>query len=205
MADVPESPETPEEGADPAGPERRHRRPVMLASIAVGAVVAFLLVVFGLSHVGGKDSAATPLLGQAAPPITGQTLTGGSFDLSSRRGSWVVLNFFASWCDPCKQEAPELARFAAAEQAKGTDGAELIGVVYNDSASAIQDFLKTYGSGQTFPVVLDPNGSSAISYGVVKVPETWIVDPDGIVRARVITAVSADDLATLLAKVQGTA
>jgi cytochrome c biogenesis protein CcmG, thiol:disulfide interchange protein DsbE len=191
-------------GEEPA-PEpapRRRRRPVLIAAVAVGVVAIFLVVVFAVSKVGGSDTADTPLLDQAAPPITGQQLDGGAFDLSTRRGSWVVLNFFASWCDPCKQEAAELARFASAQQSAGTAGAELVGIVYNDSADAIRSFLQTYGGGN-FPVVLDQQGSNAITYGVVKVPETWIIDPSGIVRARVIVPVTADSLGNLLQRVQG--
>ena len=166
--------------------------------MAVGVVAIFLVVVFAVSKVGGSDTADTPLLGQAAPadhrPAARMAAASTS---STRRGSWVVLNFFASWCDPCKQEAAELARFASAQQSAGTAGAELVGIVYNDSADAIRSFLQTYGGGN-FPVVLDQQGSNAITYGVVKVPETWIVDPSGIVRARVIVPVTADSLSDLL-------
>ena len=125
---------TPGDSAPEPGSGRpRRRRPVLVAAAAVGVVAIFLVVVFAVSKVGGSDTADTPLLGQAAPAITGPQLDGGAFDLSTRRGSWVVLNFFASWCDPCKQEAAELARFASAQQSAGTAGAELVGIVYNDS------------------------------------------------------------------------
>ena len=174
------------------------RRPVLVASVAVAIVAAFLVVVFAVARGGGNDTADTPLLGRPAPAITGGTLGGGPFDLSGRRGSWVVLNFFASWCDPCKQEAPELVRFAAAQSALGPEGAEVVGVVYNDSEDAVRQFLADYGDG--FDQVVLDSGTSAIGYGVVKIPETWIIDPDGMVRARVISAVSAESLTELLAE-----
>jgi cytochrome c biogenesis protein CcmG/thiol:disulfide interchange protein DsbE len=183
-------------------PRPRRRRTVLAIAIAMAAVLGFLVIVFAVAKDSDGDTAETPLLGQAAPAISGRTLDGDTFDLSTRRGSWVVLNFFASWCDPCKQEAPELARFASEQQALGAGGAELVGVVYNDSEQAVRTFLDDYGSGFS-PVVLDPDGGTAISYGVVKVPETWIVDPNGIVRARVITAVGADRLTELLRQAQG--
>jgi cytochrome c biogenesis protein CcmG/thiol:disulfide interchange protein DsbE len=200
MADDTPPPDEPAPGQPE--PRPRRRRTVLAIAAAMAVLLAFLVVVFAVAKGSDGETAETPLLGQAAPAITGRTLEGDTFDLSTRRGSWVVLNFFASWCDPCKQEAPELARFAAAQQAMGPDGAELVGVVYNDSERAVRTFLADYGSGFA-PVVLDPDAGTAISYGVVKVPETWIVDPNGIVRARVITAIDADRLTELLRQAQG--
>lgn len=186
----------------PDAPDTR-RRPVLVATVVVALLSGFLIAVFAVSRTGGGDTADTPLLGRPAPAVRGTTLDGPSFDLGTRRGSWVVLNFFASWCDPCKQEAPDLARFAA-EQAQQPDGAEVVGVVYNDSETEIRRFLADYGGGG-YPAVLDPDGRFAISYGVVKVPETWIVDPNGIVRARVISTVTTESLTELLQRAKAQA
>ena len=179
----------------PSAPERR-RHPARVAALAVAVVLAAFVVVAAVVKGGTKDTAATPLLGQPAPVVQTTTIDGQPFDLATRRGSWVVLNFFASWCDPCKQEAPELVRFSAAQEAQGPGGAELVGVVYNDAEDSIRRFLDDWGDGFDH-VVLDADGRSAIGYGVVKIPETWIVDPDGIVRARMISAVSAETLTEL--------
>jgi cytochrome c biogenesis protein CcmG/thiol:disulfide interchange protein DsbE len=195
MVDALDAP-APDPAAPTSGPRRR---PVLVVAVVVAVLLGFLVVVFAMARGGGGDTADTPLLGRPAPPVLGETLDGAAFDLSTRRGSWVVLNFFASWCDPCRQEAPELGRFAAAQQAEG--GAEVVGVVYNDSAAEIRSFLDTYGGG-AYPAVLDPAGGIAISFGVVKVPETWIIDPNGVVRARIIATVDAATLTALLRDAQ---
>ena len=90
-----------------------------------------LVVVFALAKSGARDTAKTPLLDQPAPAVRATTIDGQPFDLSQRKGSWVVLNFFGTWCPPCVQEHPELLRFATA-QAQQPDGAELVTVVNND-------------------------------------------------------------------------
>ena len=68
------------------------------------------------------------------------TIDGSPFDLASRRGSWVVLNFFSTWCRPCVEEHPELVRFAAAEAAR-PEGAELYSVIFNDDTDKVESFF----------------------------------------------------------------
>jgi cytochrome c biogenesis protein CcmG/thiol:disulfide interchange protein DsbE len=98
------------------------------------------------------------------------------------------------------QEHPELLRFATA-QAQQADGAELITVVNNDSVQNVKDFFSK--NGGDWPVLQDPNGEVYVSFGVSKVPETWIVDPNGYVRFRSIATVTADGLATVLNQLKG--
>ena len=76
---------------------------------------------------------ASPLLGHPAPALSGTDLNGGAlFSLTLLRGHYVVVNFFASWCVPCEQEAPDLARFHY-DQLHSPDGADMVSVVYNDT------------------------------------------------------------------------
>jgi cytochrome c biogenesis protein CcmG, thiol:disulfide interchange protein DsbE len=188
-------------GADrnPAG----RRRLAPFVALAVGVVFAVFFVILAGSDTRTNESDPdTPLLGRAAPPIVGPTLDGGSFDLSRRRGSWVVLNFFQSSCAPCKAEHPELVAFAAAQDA-APGGAELVTVVWQDSAAAVQEFFDASGGG-TWPVVLDEAGV-AVAYGVAKVPETWVIDPNGVIRVHYVgqvTAAGPDGLVAKLAELQ---
>ena len=82
-------------------------------------VAAALVALLATSPPQTAIEVDTPLVGQTAPSITGSTLGGGSFNLQAWRGRWVVVNFFASWCQPCQQEQPELVAFAYAHRAPG--------------------------------------------------------------------------------------
>jgi cytochrome c biogenesis protein CcmG/thiol:disulfide interchange protein DsbE len=169
------------------------RRSHVVAGIAIAvAVVLIGLVVVLIQTKPATDTASTPLLGQAAPVIRTTTLDGKPFDLGSRRGSWVVLNFFSTECGPCVQEHPELLRFATAQEAQ-PGGAELYTVVTQpDTAGQVKDFFAK--NGGAWPVLDDPGGRIFVSFGVAKVPETWVIDPNGVVRIRTIQQVTADEL-----------
>jgi len=184
----------------PQGPPPRRGRTVLFTALGVAVVLAILVVVFAQAKSGARDTAATPLLDQPAPAVRATTIDGKPFDLSQRKGSWVVLNFFGTWCPPCVQEHPELLRFATA-QAQQADGAELITVVNNDSVQNVKDFFAK--NGGDWPVLQDPNGEVYVSFGVSKVPETWIIDPNGYVRFRSIATVTADGLAAVLNQLKG--
>ena len=182
-----------------ATPAPRPRRVAPFVALAVGVVFAVLFVILAGSKSRTNESDPdSPLLGKAAPAIVGPTLDGGTFDLSRRRGSWVVLNFFQSSCAPCKAEHPELVEFADA-QAGQTGGAELVTVVWRDSTDAVQSFFDDNGGGD-WPVVLDES-NVAVAYGVAKVPETWIVDPNGVIRVHYVGKVTADGPNGLSAKI----
>jgi len=159
------------------GAHRRHTsRWVAGVALVAGAALVALLASSPQQTATEVD---TPLVGQAAPGITGPTLSGGSFDLSAWRGRWVVVNFFASWCPPCQQEQPELVAFAYAHRSPGD--AALVGVVFDDAASTARGFMQS--TGASWPAVVDAGGQIALDYGVRGPPETFIVSPEGIVVA----------------------
>ena len=182
----------------PVGPERR-RHPARVAAIAVALVLACFVVLAAVVKSGTKDTAATPLLGRAAPVVQTTTIDGQPFDLATRRGSWVVLNFFSTWCVPCVQEHPNLVRFAAGQAAQ-PDGAELYSVVFNDDPAKVQRFFAD--NGGDWPRLVDPDGRIQVAFGVAKSPETWIIDPNGVVRARIITTATSEGLTSLLDQLQ---
>jgi cytochrome c biogenesis protein CcmG/thiol:disulfide interchange protein DsbE len=162
----------------------------------VAIVVAGLFVVLLTATGDDGDTADSPLLGRPAPEAVGTYSDGTTFDLARRKGSWVVLNFFTADCVPCIQEHPELVEFAAQQEGLGADGAELYSVVVNDSREDVDAFFEERGGD--WPIVYSELGDIPVSFGVSAVPETWIVDPAGVVRVRFISKVTAEDLGVTL-------
>lgn len=164
-------------------------------SLAVGAVVlAFLIVLTVAFTRGDANNTSSPLDGRPAPELVGQTIDGNRFDLARLRGSWVVVNFFATWCVPCQIEHPELVKFSERHRA---DGDRLVvSVVFSDPIPIVRQFFDRRGGD--WPVVTDPDGMAAIAYAVTQVPESVLVDPAGVVVGKIKGGVRADDLDRLI-------
>jgi len=173
----------------------RAKRVAPFVALAVAVVLAGLFVVLLGSDPPNDETAATNLMDQPAPEARGELGDGSTFQLSRRKGDWVILNFFQSSCVPCQEEHPELVEFVDA-QAATPDGARFYSIVYDDSRTNVEDFFAREGGD--WPVVYDDGGSIAVAFGVSKVPETWIIDPGGVIRFRTITTVSAASLGATL-------
>lgn len=163
-----------------AAPPTRRRAALF---VAAPVAVALLLFVGVLStrKSAGERADYNPLENKAAPAIVGTTLDGTAFNLDQLRGEWLAVNFFATWCVPCQQEHPLLRAFANRHRQLGD--VQLVTVVFQDDPAAVKDFFATRGGG--WPVVNGDQGRIALDYSVIQVPETYVVDPLGIVRARV--------------------
>ncbi len=187
--------------SDDAGPAAPTHRRHTVRWVAGGALVvaAALVALLATSPPQTAIEVDTPLVGQTAPSITGSTLGGGSFNLQAWRGRWVVVNFFASWCQPCQQEQPELVAFAYTHRAPGD--AALVGVVEDDSASTARSFMRS--TGASWPAVIDPGGQIGLNYGVRGQPETFIVSPSGTVVAHFDGPMTNAALDYWLARAQG--
>jgi cytochrome c biogenesis protein CcmG/thiol:disulfide interchange protein DsbE len=168
----------------------------MVVALAVAVAVGALVAVLATRPSASSTAAASPLLGKPAPAVSGPGLTGGPVDLSSLRGRFVVVNFFASWCPPCQVEEPELVQFAYQHRTAGD--AQVLGVVFADRSASAARFLAS--TGAAWPAVADPSGQAALAYGVRGPPETFVVAPDGLVVARLLGAVKATDLDQVLSR-----
>jgi cytochrome c biogenesis protein CcmG, thiol:disulfide interchange protein DsbE len=116
-----------------------------------------------------------------APPIVFTTFENEVIDLAELRGQGVVVNFWASWCDPCREEAPLLE---ATWQREKDNGIVFLGLDYLDQEPAALGFLKEFGI--TYPNGPDLRSEAARRYGIKGVPETYFIDPEGRIVGTVI-------------------
>ncbi|NIP78917.1 MAG: redoxin domain-containing protein [Gemmatimonadetes bacterium] len=135
---------------------------------------------------------ALPVMALSGPTPEGEDVTGDTVRLTDLRGDIVVLNFFASWCVPCRVEHRALQRVARRYEDRNV---RFFGVVYNDEPPAVRSYIRQLG-GQRYPALLDPGQRVAIDYGLVGVPETFFIAPDGTVRRKVFSAVDETLLVT---------
>lgn len=126
---------------------------------------------------------AAPL---AAPDFTLTALDGSTFALSAQRGRWVVINFWATWCEPCKVEMPDLQRIVA----NYADRLTLVGINMRESREAVEAFAAEHGL--RFPLLLDPGDLLLGDYLVMGLPLTVVVDPDGNIAMRQFGPVDPD-------------
>ncbi|MGY2077652.1 TlpA family protein disulfide reductase [Blastococcus sp. SYSU DS0828] len=166
----------------------RRRWLLLVPALLVGLV---LTVPLALALDRPEGAPSTAIVGSPAPALAGATLDGGHVDLADLRGSVVLVNVWASWCAPCREEMPLLVETA---RQWGPQGLRVVGIDVNDDDDAAREFLAGVG-GTPFPSVADPDGRLAVEWGTTGVPETFVVDRDGTVVARRVGAVSAAWLA----------
>ena len=177
-------------------PPTRRRRLAPLIAVPVALVMVLLVILLATRDPANERLAKSPLVGKQAPPIEGVTLANEPFTLDRVRGEWVVVNFFGSWCTPCIQEHPELVSFQNAHRA--ARDATVVSVAFADAPTAVRQFYEQHGGD--WPVLAANTDSIAVSYGVIKVPETYLVAPSGLVVAKLIGGITADRLDALIAK-----
>ena len=162
-----------------------------VASSLYGRAFALLLLCVSMNAAGPQASAAQvlqqasprpgPAIGRAAVEFQLQTLEGKSINLESYRGKPLVLNFFASWCDPCRDEMP-LINDLAANSDKGNY--RVLGVAVEDSRAALDEYKKE--SHLIFPMALDLNNTVKRSYRIFGPPATFFIDAQGVLRDMVL-------------------
>jgi thiol-disulfide isomerase/thioredoxin len=132
----------------------------------------------------GLDAIPRPEVGFPAPPITLMDRSGLPVELSDLRGRAVFINFWASWCGPCRMEMPEIQRLADDLGANNQVSILTVNMTSQESsAAAALNYLSQHG--YNFPVLLDPTGQAGHDYRVLSLPTSLFVSPDGIVTARI--------------------
>lgn len=176
---------------------RRWRRRLLVqfgvsAAVVAAAVAGAVALAGGFGSDPGATGAsgATPVLGEPAPPLAGETLEGDEFDLADHDGDVRVVNVWASWCTVCKEEHPDL--LAAAERLRPY-GVQFVGVNSmdrRDDAMGMAEEMADQMGVDHYPNVFDPDGGIAVEWGVYGIPETFVIDADGRVRAKRVGAVT---------------
>lgn len=179
--------------APPAMPPSRRAR---WTALAVALPLLGLVVVLATRPSAASRVADSPLLGKPAPEVAGRSIDGDAVRLSDYRGQWVLANFFATWCVPCRTEHPELIAFHQRHRALGD--AELLGVIYSDPTDEVRRFRRERGGA--WPMLEDPKGRIAIDFGVSGVPESFLISPDGVVVSKLVGGVRAAALEDLLTR-----
>jgi len=189
-------------------PRRRRGWLVILAGVlTVGIVAGVLVAVLGDGSKSGgttRPGAVTGAggdVGAPAPDFRLPALNGqGDVSLADYRGRPVIVNFWASWCHPCRQEFPLLKQALRDHRAEHL---AVIGVTYQDIASDSRSFAKQRAA--TWPQAVDDGGKVASAYGVRAIPQSFFVRPDGTIAARVFGVTTDAALADPLAKLLGRA
>lgn len=205
FAPLPYDPYVTTSPGDPSGPPAGGRRPrrIAAAALAILLVGGFLvLLLVGLS-AGGVDRSIDDAIARGdleqAPGFSLPVLANGAalgkrdgeaLSLDELRGRPVVLNFWASWCDPCRREAPVLEE--AWERVRG-QGAVVLGIDVQDISANAREFITE--NGQTYPHVRDGSDDTFRDYGLTGLPETYFLDRQGRVRVHWIGEIDAEQFA----------
>ena len=165
-----------------AAPQRAYRA-VLIIGVVLVAILAFVVIFtvpFGntASERDGVVVGGHPLLGKPAPEIDLETLDGERVVLSDLRGRPVLVNFWATWCIPCREEFPLMV---AAYEEHRDSGLEILGVVHDDTADGARSFASDLGAH--WPMLFDGDDVAWEDYLGVGMPTSFFIDSDGVVRA----------------------
>ena len=154
------------------------RRFLGTAGHIAGCVIAMTLTAHATwaKHIPPAPQSTAPVIGAVAIPFELKTLEGKSAGLETFRGKPLVINFFASWCDPCREEMPLINELAA----KAGGNYQVLGIAVEDSRAAVIEYANE--TKLVFPIALDLNSTVKRSYRIFGPPATFFVDGQGVIR-----------------------
>lgn len=152
-----------------------------MKQIVIGGLVVLLLW-----YLAGCQPVAAPPVVETAHAFTLSTLEGAELSLTDLRGRWVLVNFWATWCLPCREEMAYLQRLAD----ENPDDLIVLGVNMRESPAAVRDFVAE--TGVTFPILLHPDDATLLAYDVRGLPLTAVITPDGSLQERIVGPLDPD-------------
>lgn len=177
------------------------KHPARWIAGGVAVLLVALAVVFA-SQIGNDpraDANKSQLAGRDAPKFRITTLEGEKLTQADLAGKATIVNFWNTWCIPCREEAPDLQKFYAGH-ADDPDF-QMIGIVRDDNRSAVEKWVKN--RGDEWIIAMDPDGNAALAFGTRGQPETFAISPDGLIVGYQFGPASVEDLETLLSAARG--
>lgn len=174
-------------------PPWRVRRWLLLA-VVVTVTALLALLFWGMQRGPSASVGGVVPLNKPAPDFTVTTIDGKQLSLAGLRGQTVVLNVWASWCVPCREEAGELNRSYALYMDRNV---AFVGIAWNDDEGEVRKFVNQYRV--PYSVALDPEGKIAIDLGITGVPETFLIDPQGRMTQKWVGPITSARLNEFLA------
>ena len=171
-------------------------RPAAVPGGAAASAGALMPAKFADGQLIAAEGAAYPAVGRMAPDFRLQTLDGGSFQLSDQRGKPVVLNFWATWCGPCRNDLPAIQK--AAEHLG--DNVVFAAVDQGEEADLVQSFVEEMGL--TFTVPMDAGGEVGVVYNVTGLPTTFFIDRNGVIQSLWMGEMNSVTLAENIARIE---
>lgn len=164
-------------------------------SVAVGVVLLALVAVLATRDSASSRLVRSPLLEEPVPALAGTAIDGTLYDIDDQRGRWVLVNFFATWCQPCIEEHDDLTRLDESGEI------DVVSVVFSDDDVAVERFFEERGG--SWPVLSDRDGAVATTFGVARVPESYLVAPSGIVVGKVTGGIVDRFVLEQIARLEG--
>ncbi len=178
-------------------PKPKHRRRIIIFCVVSLINVVLLVLLLTQLLTPASNVASDPLIGHSAPNFTLTALhpdgSQSKLSLADFKGKPVLLNFWATWCAPCKEELPLLEKTWKQEQAQGRD-VVFLGLDFQEGSSDAASFVRLYGI--SYQILLDTDGTATLQYGITGLPQTVFINRQGVVVSKVPGELSTKTLAS---------